>query len=626
MKFLMLLFSIGLFTGSGYSQTTNKTVIDSLLTVIHSTKSDTIKVKNYMKIEYSYRFSDPKKGLLYADTALALAKKINWTKGLAITYNNIGNNYLDRGIHTKALEYYHHSLEFSKELPKYRQISLMNISNIYLREKNYDLSRQYITESYKVSKAMKSDENIAFCKYQMGLIDRDENKLDTARKNFKESLHYFRAHNNTFQIAEITNFLGGIEKNYDKKLDYLLESKAIWDQIAPDYVSAINNAASIAGAYLSIAKGENTISNPKYKTDNSTLLTEAEQLLLKGLQLAKTSNSTDNLLTIYSHLAGLYRLNNNSEKALEYLNAHYTLKDSVFSQENKNEIARLESQKEIELRDKELELNQLTLETKEKQKWYFIGGIILLTIIGGLLFYQNRNRKITNKKLLLLNTELDEANKTKARFFSILNHDLRSPVSNLISFIHLQKESPELLDEESKKRIQDKTISGAENLLQSMEDILEWSKSQMQNFKPEYKHFKISSLFKNIQNHFSSIENVTLFFENPENIGIITDKDYLKAIIRNLTGNAIKASESNQNPVIKWKVWQENGKTFVSVSDNGTGVSKEELKALYDDTEVVGIKKGLGLHVIRDLARAINCEILVNSTPHEGTTFTLILK
>ncbi|WP_438499039.1 hypothetical protein, partial [Listeria monocytogenes] len=92
----------------------------------------------------------------------------------------------------------------------------------------------------------------------------------------------------------------------------------------------------------------------------------------------------------------------------------------------------------------------------------------LVGIIGLLLFRQNQNRKKTNQKLQVLNQELDEANKIKARFFSILNHDLRSPISNLIHFLHLQKENPELLDEETAARMQTKIISGAENLLSSM--------------------------------------------------------------------------------------------------------------------------------------------------------------
>ena len=270
-------------------------------------------------------------------------------------------------------------------------------------------------------------------------------------------------------------------------------------------------------------------------------------------------------------------------------------------------------------------LKNLKIETTSKQKYYLIAGLILLTIIGSLLFYQSKNRKKTNEKLQVLNNDLDQANKVKARFFSILNHDLRSPVNNLIHYLYLQKESPELLDEFSKEQIESETLTSAENLLDSMEDILLWSKGQMENFKPKFENNLISKIFSDTQKHFSSESKISILFENPENLKILTDQNYLKTIIRNLTGNAIKALAKTPNPIITWKGWQENGQNYLSVKDNGTGADQEQFKALYDEKVVVGIQSGLGLHLIRDLAKAINCEISVDSKENVGTTFTLKL-
>ena len=90
-----------------------------------------------------------------------------------------------------------------------------------------------------------------------------------------------------------------------------------------------------------------------------------------------------------------------------------------------------------------------------------------------------------------------------------------------------------------------------------------------------------------------------------------------------MTNNAINIFSTTPNPTIIWKAWQENGVSFLSITDNGSGASIDEFKALYDEKEVVGIKSGLGLHLIRDLAKAINCEISVNSKINFGTTIIL---
>jgi signal transduction histidine kinase len=313
------------------------------------------------------------------------------------------------------------------------------------------------------------------------------------------------------------------------------------------------------------------------------------------------------------------------ELAYKNQNEYSIIKDTLLKEVSKKNLAEMEARYQNNVKKQEIQNKNLQIDSANKQNYYLIGGLFLLATIGSLLFYQSKNRKKTNQKLQLLNTELDQANKAKTRFFSILNHDLRGPVANLVFFLQLQKESPEMLDEESTKRMQDKTMSGAENLLASMEDILQWSKSQMQNFKPQPQKVAINSLFDDVKTHFYSEEKVKIIFENENNIQINTDENYLKTIIRNLTGNALKALNEIQNPTIIWKAWQENGTSYLSISDNGKGASNDQFKALYDDKEVVGIKTGLGLHLIRDLAKAIDCEIIVESKLNEGTTITIKL-
>jgi signal transduction histidine kinase len=251
-------------------------------------------------------------------------------------------------------------------------------------------------------------------------------------------------------------------------------------------------------------------------------------------------------------------------------------------------------------------------------------GLGLLVIIGGLLFWQNQTRKRTNITLLRLNSELDEANKIKAKFFAILSHDLRSPVANLISFLNLQKNAPDLLTPEIKERNQQKITTSAEGLLETMESMLLWSKGQMQNFKPQEKQIEVREVFEYLQKFFANTQNVSIIFENKNNLSVVTDEDYLKTIMQNLTNNAIKALKNTPNAQITWQARQEGEQIVLSIIDNGEGVSEQQLKTLYSDEAAIGSKTGLGLHLIRDLAKAIACKIAVKSTPNHGSEFQLI--
>jgi len=131
-------------------------------------------------------------------------------------------------------------------------------------------------------------------------------------------------------------------------------------------------------------------------------------------------------------------------------------------------------------------------------------------------------------------------------------------------------------------------------------------------------------LFADIKKYFSTVENLELVFENPNDLSLFTDENYLKTILRNITANAIKVLENTQNAKIIFKAFTENGQTLITVSDNGPGSTNEQFRALYDETEVVGIQTGLGLHLIRDLAKAINCKISVATNPGSGTVFTIL--
>ncbi|MEZ4904048.1 MAG: HAMP domain-containing sensor histidine kinase [Spirosomataceae bacterium] len=193
----------------------------------------------------------------------------------------------------------------------------------------------------------------------------------------------------------------------------------------------------------------------------------------------------------------------------------------------------------------------------------------------------------------------------------------------MISFLNLQKQAPELLTPALAEAHQQRITESAEALLETMEAMLLWSKGQMQHFKPQAKNIEVADLFAYIQRFFAGTQGVSFSFKNEELLQVVTDEDYLKTIMQNLTNNAIKALKNTSNAKIEWIARQEQGKIVLAIIDNGPGVSAQQLNALYSEEASMGIKTGLGLHLIRDLAKAIACQISVESTPHIGTAFQL---
>ena len=488
--------------------------------------------------------------------------------------------------------------------------------NLKLHNKHKE-AIEYLEKAIEINTKKKNNSGLGINYNRLGNIYEDLGQIDKSIDCFKKGISFAQKDEYVLLEAELSVNLGRLyltKKEFTNAEKYLLLGEKLCREVNAPQTLLI--ACSDLGNY--------------YLEKNQ--LEKSFAYYSEAYELAKENENYNYIVITAENLADYYQKKKDFNKAFPFLKEAYIAKDSVFNMEVADKTEELLRTYQNELKEQKIknltvenDIKNLKISTANKQRLYLFLGLFLVTCIGAILFYQNQQRKKTNHKLQLLNAELDQANKAKARFFSILNHDLRGPVANLIFFLQLQKESPDMLDEESTKRMQDKTMHGAENLLHSMEDILQWSKSQMENFKPQPTQVSVYSLFEDTQKHFSSTEQIRIEFENPNNLKLFTDENYLKTILRNLTGNAIKALEGIENPTIKWKAWQANNQTFLSVTDNGKGASQDQFKAMYDDKEVVGIKSGLGLHLIRDLAKAIHCEITVDSKLGEGTTFTLKL-
>ena len=133
----------------------------------------------------------------------------------------------------------------------------------------------------------------------------------------------------------------------------------------------------------------------------------------------------------------------------------------------------------------------------------------------------------------------------------------------------------------------------------------------------------VGDLFDYIEKFFGQAEHVSIRFDYVPGTMIPADENYLRTIMQNLTSNAIRALKSTPDAVIEWKATTDKDKVILSISDNGPGIEPARAKSLFDESVVSNEKTGFGLHLIRDLAKAIRYKIAVQSEPGQGTTFIL---
>ena len=631
--------------------------IDSLIKGVPAAANDTIRARMLNRVATYYVDVNPDSALLFATQGMQLTTRMHWKKGIAAFYTCFGNAYSTKGEQDAALSNYHKALVinteekdtvnqaigynnlgtvanaksdfvaaaayFSQALHlgeasrNYYTIGLANsnLALVYRMQEDYLTAMKYARQSVAAYGVIEDYNMMANVLSNIGMLFQKQQRYDSAYQYYQQSLQLSRNNDNKAEEATVLNSLSqyfAALKNYEQALDYGLQSKALWEVVDPEYENAINNLGMIGSLYLQQFNGTG-------RYDRS-LLKSAIDYLTEAIALCKTHHNPASQSEFLFSLAQANALNGDYAAAYQNNLRYQELKDSIYSQEHKNKIAEAINKLQLDKKNDEIAIKNLTIANQYKQRLFYAGGLLFLAIVGALLYWQNRSRKKANASLLALNQELDESNKVKARFFSILSHDLKRPVSNIVSYLHLQQQAPDLLDGE----VNMKTIThAAENLLENMEELLLWSKGQMEHFKPCKKEIPVAALFHAIESDFSQPGKIDLRFDAPPGLNVFTDEDYLKTMLRNLTANAVKAVAGCASPLIAWKAWEEDGQCVFRITDNGEGMPAVQLASMHRTDMSIGIKSGLGLHLVQDLAKAIRARVEFASAAPGGTEVTI---
>ncbi len=390
-------------------------------------------------------------------------------------------------------------------------------------------------------------------------------------------------------------------KQYDKALPYAVKGDSLAALTQSPFL--IFQSQMIMGRYLQ--------ETGKYEKSISLLnqATPVAQQLDKGLY----SN-------ILKYLALDYKGLNNAATSLQYYEQYVDLQDTLSKEKLSRTFADLETHYQTNEKEQRIvSLNQknkldiLELKQASNTRNILILGLISLAIFSLLLYLIYRNREKLNKQLNLqktelqtLNTQLSVANDTKAKLFGIISHDFRSPVSRLAQLMQLQKEHPEILNEQTKQKHEASIKKATESVLETMEDLLLWSKSQMQQFTPNDKPVNISDVvLKESDFLHSSMEekNITLNNQLTSDYIQTTDENFIGVIIRNLLQNAIKYSDANTAISIT------ADKNQLLIINNAANVNADALNNQLNNKQVSSKISGLGLQIISDLAAQLKLNI-----------------
>lgn len=235
-----------------------------------------------------------------------------------------------------------------------------------------------------------------------------------------------------------------------------------------------------------------------------------------------------------------------------------------------------------------------------------------------------------NKQISAQNTELETVNHEKNKLFSIISHDLKSPLDSIRGFLEML--SGNMLDEDERNKIQEELLEQTKYTSDLLMNLMSWAKSQMHGVTVHLAPQNLKTFVEEVAGNKRSIaarKGIKLTYSIKPDIEVVCDKDMMHIVLRNLVNNAIKFT--NEGGEVSIKVTTTTDRAFISVQDTGIGIPLEQqadlftlkTRSTYGTNREKGI--GLGLLMCKEFMDYQQGDVWFESTPGKGSTFFVSL-
>jgi adenylate cyclase len=465
----LLLFFLYFFPLMAISQKQGQLLVDSLLKILPQTNDNNEKVKLLNRLSHDYFYIKCSEGLKYGSQALTLAQKFGLKEELADAYDGIGMNFMGKGDYDtaincynisqnfyeqlndkkmiarelgneglvynaqsdypKALKYFLDALDLAEETEDKNEIALLSgyISRVYVSESDFRKAMEYGMKALSIHKVSEDSLGLGLDYGVLGVVYMETGKFDSALYCNLKSLGI---HQKLGTAEEIKNeysdlgFLYAKELNYEKSLDYESQALRLDDELDDKDAKAIT-LAQIGEDNLRIAEdlsGKMKMDFLMPMGENGTM-TKAIDSLNESVSLSKQTGDLNTMQTAYSDLAEAQSTEGNYSLAREYYRQFELFRDSVYSERSKMRIDNLEMQRNLMLKDQQIEFANIQSAKRRNMIIYMLGGIALLSLVLLLVIRERRRSENLLLNILPAQTakELKSKGKAKANSYGLVS-------------------------------------------------------------------------------------------------------------------------------------------------------------------------------------------------------------
>jgi two-component system, sensor histidine kinase and response regulator len=621
------------------------------------------KAEAWLNLGFIEGKSDPKKAMEYSEQALALATQIKDDWITAHAYRQIGQIYGSQGSFSKSSDYSVKALEITKKLGNKKGMAqiCINLANNRNKQKKYDEMIMYGEEAVKIGEEIKDEVVISDAYVILGnYYAFVEKNIAKGKEILEKSLKIRQKLGNRRGEISLLRSIGSCykdEKKYDIANKYYQQALQIAYELKDNQ------------AYCFTLCGIGDLHNLRNQTDSAIYYFE------KSLTISEKGNYFTEKQRAYQALYKVYAYQKQHEKAYQYANLYYSLNDSITNIDNAKKIKEMKVDFELEKKEKEIALlntqNELQIEESKNQKlliYLFALGLFALAVVASLIFrskekekkakqllqqqneviaqknkdLQEKNNHIEaqneeiiqqNEEISMQSEKLEELNKMKDKLFSVIAHDLRSPIASLKNTLHTSH--LEGLSTDDLRQINVSLNHQLANVDNTVETLLQWARVQMAVVKPNPQNFPLFAVADEIVSFLqdtASKKQIEIESEIPENLIAYADINHIRIALRNILANAVKFSYENGKIVVNAKKTEDSEQIITSIKDTGTGMTPAQLSLLFtinmsSQRGTAGEKgTGLGLILCKEFIERNGGQIWVESEEGKGSVFFFSVK
>ncbi len=610
---------------------------------ILNAKPDTNKVKSLSDLCWDYRFISADSALIFGEQALRLAKKINFTKGIAQAYNDMAIIFIDRANYRRASEYLDESMKIREQL-----YDLPGIASIYNKLGIIDQKQGRLKEALehqisalKIYQKLGQDKWIGYCLNNIAIIHQNLGNLDKALEYHQKALEYRVKMKD--ELGEATSY-GNMANLYSRMHDtisaigYYEKALSLSRRLRNDELISgnLSNMANISLAQkdykkamkiyresleirerLGDSKGiSSTLSRIGTVYTETRQYKEAAKALNRSLSIAKNISVTEEELSALLGLAKLMALTNQLDSSFVLMKTYIASKDSVYDARIKQQILDVQSQYEtdkleqdLELVKKDKEFTEIRLVQRKTQIMLLIFVFISIIGAGIFLFYRHQARqkatanaeRISEQELRM--SAVFQAQEEERRRIAKELHD---GVGQTISAIKMNYQSL------AQKASENNLVIDFNKIGHMLDNAGKEVRSISHQMIPkELEQFGLVPAVEGMLNLNLEHSTVQYQFEHSgfeDRMGTHIEL-VLFRVLQELVSNVLKHSKASELNVQLVKL---KSHVVLNVSDNGIGFDVEQKE-----------KNGIGLLNIASRINGIKGHLHYESEPGSGTSVTI---